>query len=264
MNDPNRDAILRRIRSLLRLARNKAATPSEAGNAAARAQELMDRYQLTADALEDVSGERPIDSGETGGPPLASERGVWMQVLAANLAKLHGCYVYLSNRGRGRYTRRAKTIEIIGRPSDVRLVRELYRFLVREIDGLVVRKLGAGSVFESGFRAGAAETICVRLRDARRVVASEVDPTGRALVAIDTRASEARALAGHQPEGDGYRRMGGRVGGIFELGFELGRIAGADARLAAPRELAGGAAGRLGKPGAGAVQSSGKPNGGRS
>src|SRR6266446_4339831 len=90
---------LDKVRKLLRLATS--ANTNEAAAAAAKAQELIDRYQLTAalltlDAATSIS-EEPIEDFAAKGAPLDDRPriGRWTSWLASRIAYYNGAKVYI-------------------------------------------------------------------------------------------------------------------------------------------------------------------------
>lgn len=165
----DRTEALRKVAALLRLAA-RGGTVDEAATAAARAQDLMDRYELTRDVVAELDGQ-PREQDE----PITDFYGVaegyldttkttvhWRWSLAHAIAKLYGCYIWQSRRGKG------KSTEVVGRPGSVESVRYLFSWLALEIEQLVQHYgRGMGLVWRREFCEGAAHAIAQRLKQQR-------------------------------------------------------------------------------------------------
>ena len=181
----SREDATRKAAALLRLAA-KAGTPAEAANAAAHAQAMMDRYELSRSAVEYAEhaataepdepfmefGSKP--GGELDGKPRMDE---WRRRLAAMLARLNGCFLYTSTRAGNR------TLELVGRPGQVEKVRYLYGWLAGEVRRLTDEHgRGMGVVWRREFAEGATQEIGEILKAKRAEIVHQ-----------------ARADAGHNP-----------------------------------------------------------------
>lgn len=135
---------------------------NEAALAAARAQEIIDRYKLVGidaalDAGTPPEPDEPIQ--EFSRAPMEAEgSGIWRGRLAVEIARANQCKVYRSGAHGGAYI-------IVGRPSDAEAVRYLYAVLVREVDRITDREgKGCGKTWRNNFRLGMVDTIGDRLR----------------------------------------------------------------------------------------------------
>jgi hypothetical protein len=180
---PASEKVLDRVRKLLKLA--ESSNVHEAANAAARAQALMERHRIDAAALDDAE---PESIGDYPDEPLESSRRIprWKLGLAATVARLGGCRVYLSGHG----DRRA--VILVGRADDAAAVRLLYAHLCRELDRLT-RKLGhgRGRKWCTAFRLGAVATVVERLEQAQ----AEAHRAARAEARQQVEAGDRGALA---------------------------------------------------------------------
>lgn len=148
---------LEKAAKLLRLATSN--NPHEAALAATRAQEIMDRFKLSADAVNGVGGEIATDEpiANFGFDPLerASKVDRWKSSLAVCIARQNQCKVFLQGG-----------ICLIGRASDVQTVRYLFAWMVREIERLAARDCkGTSRTYWNNYRLGAVETVSRRLRE---------------------------------------------------------------------------------------------------
>lgn len=154
-------AAMRKAAALLRLAQSD--NPHEAALAAARAQEIIDRYKLniasaTTDNAAAVESSEPVQNFDR--DPLAQDATVqrWKCYLAMGIAKGNQCMVYTCGTA----------ICLIGRASDVATVRYFFTYLVGEIERLAEKHCrGCGRTYWNNFRIGAAETVTQRLEESR-------------------------------------------------------------------------------------------------
>ena len=158
---------------LLRLAQSS--NPHEAALAASRAQEIMDRHKLeglSADYDTDALNRKPDEpirdfKADLMDPGTQSE--TWKARLASTVADVNECKVYL-NRTRATWDSKPKVgFAIVGRASDAQTVRYIYGWIVREIERLTEEHcVGYGRTFFNNFRIGCVESVCVRLKLARK------------------------------------------------------------------------------------------------
>lgn len=146
-------AAMRKAAALLRLAQSD--NPHEAALAASRAQEIIDRYKLNLAALDDTPSEQPAEEIRNYKDDPLDEGGNWKAFLAQAVANVNQCQVYC----------RAGAVHLIGRPSDVAMVRPFYAYLAAEIERLASRHCrGNSRTYWNNFRLGAVETINQRLK----------------------------------------------------------------------------------------------------
>ncbi len=189
---------LRKISKLLRLSQSSNA--NEAASAAAMAQDLMQRHGISQaaaqlDGTEARAPEEPImDFSQRDGGSLAVMAGskleTWRGFLAQVITSKYACRVVQHRRSGpdGEY----KTLEIIGRPSDVETVRYLYTWLANETDRLTdVHGTGMGYTWRNNFRLGVVDAIRMKLDEqedrTRSAIRTEAETNGgqTALVRID-------------------------------------------------------------------------------
>lgn len=164
-----RAAAMEKAAKLLRLAQSD--NPNEAALAAARAQEIIDRYKLNAAALaseaEGTTAEEAEEIRNYEDDPLSyeSRKVTWKIVLAMALAEANQCMAYTHGAD----------ICIIGRPSDVAIVRPFFTHLTGEIDRLTEKHCkGNGQTYRNNFRLGAVDTIGRRLKAAQAATVEAV------------------------------------------------------------------------------------------
>lgn len=160
--------IIDKVRKLLRLAESPNA--NEAAAAAAKAQQMIDEYKLSAALLALDSGvaepdEDIEDFGAKGAPldsqPLAHR---WRSQLAGTIARANACRIYLSGG----------SIALVGRPSDAETVRYLFAYLTREVERLCERDgKGCGRTWRNNYRLGVVDTLMNKLHAQRQQFAAE-------------------------------------------------------------------------------------------
>jgi hypothetical protein len=183
MNDSLKAAI-EKVAKLRALAA-RAGTQAEAEAAAAQAAAIVAKYQIDEAVLEAHSPERAEEIQE-GDPLWSGERDIsWLNMLAAGIGKIHGCAVIVRRYG-GAAT---VTYIIVGRPSDLAIVRYLFAWLHAEIVRLSESERGRTA--KNAFRVGAAVGVIDAMRKARAVEAG-IAPTSAAMV-LASRADQAMA-----------------------------------------------------------------------
>ena len=178
----NHEEALHKVRKLMRL--SESPNSHEAALAAARAQEIIERYKIESIALEydDSKPTRPPDEPikDFFFDPLEKTGATWKVRLALGLAKENQCMVY-SRIGR---------LNLIGRPSDVATIRYLYAWLSREIERLAARDCtGCGRTYWNNYRLGAVAEIRDRLsaqRAATRTAMKAETVSAHALAVIES------------------------------------------------------------------------------
>jgi len=181
------DTLVSKVHKLLRLSTSSNA--NEAALAAAKAQELIDKHNLSATllALEQAQPvdtlDEPIQDFSAAGAPLDSQKTAqtWRSRLAVVVSRLNGCRVYTSGGD----------IALVGRPTDAETVRYLYGYLTREIERLTNEQgRGMGTSWRNNFRLGAVQGVTVKLYESRqafeRTVRAEAEATSTmALMRVD-------------------------------------------------------------------------------
>ena len=235
------EKIVDRIRKLLELA--KSDNVNEAASAASAAQRLMAEHRIEV-AMLDVGRDAPDEEIETallhstGGQKVVH----WQGSLAVHICHANGCATYWAG-GLGS----ARTLQIVGTPSDAATCRYLFAYLLREIERLskveAAKLPGApGRTWHTSFKLGAVSVIGSRLGEAARAerehqrelaaASDRVQGTSTALVLVtnalaklDTRQERARArLVGMRKTKSSSRR--------FDYnGYEAGKRAGATLNL---------------------------------
>lgn len=161
------DDVIAKVRKLLVLASNHAATEAEATAAAAAAQRLIERHHLDT-ALLDATEEapRPKERAHAYHDPLGQwgKKIVWRGRLARVIAEVNGCSSYWERTNAGLFLR------LIGTPSRVAAVRHLYTWLATEIDRLgTAAAAGKGKSYGRSWRIGCVSRVGERLAEAARL-----------------------------------------------------------------------------------------------
>lgn len=207
-------SILEKIRKLLAL--SKSDNANEAAVAAAAAQRLMTEHQIAEAELgstaADERAQREVD-------PLFTTNGstmpAWLDVLSLGICKANGVYSFIDGvRGKPR------RLVLIGRPSDVASVRYLFAWLRLEIERLTKRNVaGKGRTAVASYRMGCVVGVLSAMRETTK--AARQQATGAALVKLDARLDEARAMA---PGNMKARALGPlRDAGAYQQGKADGR-----------------------------------------
>lgn len=174
----NYEEALRKAVSCLKLSQSP--NQHEAALAAAKAQEIIDRYNLRIDDIKrgDEAKEQEEDIKDFGCDPLHEVCQVdtrWSIRLAAAVAQMNACRIYWQAKFSG-----SASIKLIGRPSDVQTVRYLFGLLEREVRRVTRQECkGHSRKYQVDFRMGVVDTIQRKLEEQRKAtfcrVKQEVD-----------------------------------------------------------------------------------------
>lgn len=238
--------IIDRIRKLLEL--SKSANEHEAASAAARAADLMRKYEIDQAVLAATApGETPPEEIITDGIGEVPGKSVsWRVLIGQGVAAATGCRQWISG---GR-------MEAMGTRSAVGTWNYLCQYLAREVDRLAdagwvaypttIDRVSGVRRWKNAFRVGAAETIRTRLiEQARSQAASKrADVTasaiahnyfgpaveGHALAIIDRDAARVEEAYGKYAKAAGMRTV--TIGQVSSAGgLAAGRKAGATVNL---------------------------------
>lgn len=155
--------VLDKVRKLLRLSTSSNA--NEAALAAAKAQELIDRHNLSAAMLalenaEPVRGmdDEPIRDWRESALDSGKVLDRWRGYLASTIAGANACKAYGSGGD----------LFLVGRASDVETVRYMYGWIVREVERLTTAVgNGMGRTWRNNFRLGVVDTVARKIREQR-------------------------------------------------------------------------------------------------
>lgn len=184
--------ILDKIAKLMRLS-NNTSNVNEAATAYAQAQALLTKHRLTMAEVEAAAntleaGEQIIESAS---PLYQGERVIhWKSNLACGIASFNGCKVFFRTF---RYPEKKVVYVVVGRPSDITVVRYFFQSICVQIDLLCKNAmscgLGNGKTFSNSFRLGAVETVLERLEAAHQQVRTEYSGSA-ALVLVNKKDAE--------------------------------------------------------------------------
>jgi hypothetical protein len=235
---------MQKAAKLLRLAQSDNA--NEAALAASRAQEIIDRFKLSMDALQMdeaqiIASNEPIQ--DFGADPLTRDAKLarWKAYLASGIAKQNQCMIYRSGGA----------LKIIGRASDAVAVRYLFSWLSSEVERLANRDChGYGVTYWNNYRIGAAESICRRLREesARTLETVRTEAAQISSAALVVVNNNALALVRKEQEVHAWAKSnmrlrsssGGRGSRYDHSARQAGRTAGNSVSLRASGRIGGG------------------------
>jgi hypothetical protein len=147
---------------------SKSDNQHEAALAASRAQEIIDRYNLCVEDIQQGKDPKGDDENivDFGFDPLHEVCQVdtrWTLRLASTIARLNGCRIYYSTKISG-----SAIFKLVGRPSDVQSVRYLFAWLEKEVRRITRAECkGCSRKYQIDFRSGVVDTIQHKL-DAQR------------------------------------------------------------------------------------------------
>ena len=177
----------------------------------------------------------PTESVGDDGTPLdtMARSDAWKSGLRAVLSKHYGCFTILNSSGLRNESERYR-VHIIGRPSDVAIVRYMYAWLTSEIDRLATTESGRRA--KNSFRHGAVRAIRDQLDRSRTVAETQHASGGKAALVLASRHQEAErwAVASHGKIGAAK----GHSTTVDASAFVRGRQAGANIHLGASLPMA--------------------------
>jgi hypothetical protein len=173
------------------LALSKSSNANEAAAAAAAANKLIDQYRLAESEFE-TSSYNHEEVCEDSDALYESGRTVqWKASLACHLANHYGCAIL--NK---KYHNHKNHYTLIGRKSDIEVVRYMFSWLCLEIERLKEEASSghrfdrsAGKIFANSFCLGVVDGIRAQLITSRKEVIK--DASSMALVKLDQRLTEA-------------------------------------------------------------------------
>lgn len=186
------NALMNKIVGLLKLA-EKNNNANESASAAAAAQALLSKHRLTVADLVGTDG-KPTESPAVHEEPLITGNRIsqWKSDLISAVCRANGCKYYYSKTfakyGQGDVRSRREfnvSVRLIGRPSDVAVVRYFYAYLEREIERLSAIAFAGGGLAGkrdgNSFKVGVVTTLAMRLDES--VKASRVQAEAEAVAA---------------------------------------------------------------------------------
>lgn len=122
------ESVIRKIRKLLETAEHQETNENLAAAAAAKARELLSKYNLS---LAEIKAEDVQDTLQVGphGYVMGKKVPRWCQYLSSQVAEVFDCFVYISTlRGT-----RQKTLIFVGTEADGQVAVYTFEYLVREL-----------------------------------------------------------------------------------------------------------------------------------
>lgn len=154
--------IIERVKKLLAL--SQSSNINEASAAAAKAQELIERYRLDLASVQVENNEAEVEIIEDDNQPLiSSERGItWKRSLAQILARENNCKSWTDKKY---IAGKLQTeIRLVGSKTNIEIVRYLFAYIVVEIERLCQKEnVGKGKTWSNNFRMGAVFAIREKL-----------------------------------------------------------------------------------------------------
>lgn len=189
-------SIIEKVQKLLAL--SKSSNISEAANAAAAANRLIDQHRLSMADLEvEGSMEDPLE--QDGGYIYETGKVTpWKHLLLQVLVEHYGLYQY------NEYThvnyRKFSRFRLVGRKNDIIVCRYMFAWLTAECQRLAnLEAKGMGRVYVASYCEGFVNGIYKQLKASR--VEAEKSATSSAIVKIDARSMEAKDYAYKMVEG---------------------------------------------------------------
>lgn len=182
-------SVIEKVKKLLEL--SKSANAGEAANAAAIANKLIDTYRLSTTDISTESGELdPIIEDDS----YIYETGrvtPWKNTLIYVLSNHYGVANFNDNYfPEGRKVSRFK---LVGRTSDIHIVRYMFAWLMTECQRLAnLQVKGQGRVAVSSYCSGFVSGISTQLRASRQEVQKAA--TSEAIIKLDARLQESKSF----------------------------------------------------------------------
>lgn len=158
---------LEKVKKLLKLSTSN--NPNESATAAAMAQQIMDKYNISQLAINEANPSIEVktdivDTGANGEPVDSGGRLTqWRIFLITSLATANGCVSYINRRYRDK-----TSIFLIGERNSVQTINYLYKYFSSEIDRLANQNCsGTGRIYSNNYRIGAVTAINDRLKEQR-------------------------------------------------------------------------------------------------
>lgn len=182
MSGYTREEITEKIKKLLKLA--ESTNIHEASLAAARAQELMDRYEIELSTLNPVApASEPIEQHSDFFVSGRIEH--WRGMLLNSLCDANTCKVW-----KKRFKYENTLLMVAGTKTNVQTVRYMFNALTRVVEQLAFQQRGNGKSFIASFKVGATTAICRKIQESkeatRKAMYQEASTQGtQALMRID-------------------------------------------------------------------------------
>jgi len=163
----NREEAIQKALKLLKL--SNSTNVHEAALAAQRAQEILLKFQISNEMLNEESSpekDEPILDAKNDPLEQMNQRMIrWKSYLSGVIAKANSCRAYING----------SNICLIGRPTDMQTVKYLYQMLCLDVDMLAKREgKGLGKTWANNFRYGVVDAIAEKLKEVKANVHKEM------------------------------------------------------------------------------------------
>lgn len=225
-NQQTESKILRQVKALLKVTSARGATEEEAQNAAAKAQELLLRYNLTLSHVIDLETASDPVEGRIVETACSSSLCGWKASLLAVTAKAYNCRSLTTWKGGKR------AYQITGRVSSVAVAAEMFHYLTDAVETVAqFRCRGQGKSYSDSFKKGMVARLGERLQQQKETLKrTEGQSFALAVVSLEQRTSQEVANYYQQ---QGMRISTGRgYGSRHSSGYRAGREAGEKVSLA--------------------------------
>lgn len=187
----DKQRIIERVRKLLALASEKKNDSiEEAASAAAKAQELMEKYSIEEAMLGDGSKPDPDITKRViwqGGGEQSGKIATWLIQLASGICEVNRCRMWHRSMRQGR----PGCITACGTADNIDRVQMMLNWLVSEVDRLYIEERpgfldrSQGKRWGNAFRLGASSTIIKRLHEAMKKARDEMQNNTGAMTPED-------------------------------------------------------------------------------
>lgn len=181
-------AIIEKVKKLLALSA-RSTSAAEAATAAAMANKIIDEYRLSECDLE-TKEEGHLEPIEEDSDYIYESGKVttWKQELCSTLVDHYGCSYW--NDCTWKTGRQYSRFRVVGRRSDIGIVRYMFAWLMTECQRLAqLEAYGHGKVFVNSYCLGFVRGIRDQLQVSRKQ--AEATATGAAIVLVNSRSAEA-------------------------------------------------------------------------
>lgn len=185
MEEFNREKILARVKKMMTLANDAAATEGERDNALRMAHATLAKYNLSM-AEAERAGTKPEEKRT--GSELVGQDYPWMRTTAHAAATLFFCNYFFVSLGRGKVQH-----YFVGKESNVETAKGMSEYLIASINR-EAKRYGSGTYWRS-FCKGAAHAVYFRCKEIQESAEAAPKQPGTALVLASVYAAEREANA---------------------------------------------------------------------
>jgi hypothetical protein len=196
MEQTELNKILARVKKMMTLADNAAATEGERDNALRMAHATLAKFNLDMSQVDAVSHDKQDPRNKDA--LVMTDAAPWVRSLASAVADLFFCSFFFTQRWD--HNLHSKThMYFVGRQSNIVTAMEMTSYLVKSImkeAAATAKANGQGSKFKTSFCKGASATIYWRCKDIRNqaeAVKNTAASSSTALVLVDVYAAEKKA-----------------------------------------------------------------------